>query len=320
LVFVFGRLTGDPISVALGDRLPAEELQRRVAAAGYDRPVFQQLVDYLAGLLQGDFGSSFQSGKSVLQSILSYLPATIELSIVGIFFAILIAVPLGVVAAQNPGGKLDSIVRSSSIITYALPIFLVAIVLRLLFSIAIPIFPTTGRLEIANQIELTRSSANSGFFILDSILLGRMDLLVSALSHAFLPGLTIGLVIGASFLRILRSNIAYTMSTEPVKFAKTLGITRFGILRTHVAKLIAPQVLTSLGYSLAALVSGFVYVEVSFEWRGLGMILTESVLSRDFELLQGIVVFSVLLVVFVNTLVDITILTIDRRFRSVRVA
>ena len=315
-VFCLGRLTGDPITASLGDRLTDEELQRRISAAGYDQPLLAQFWSYCSKLLQGNFGTSSVSGADVSERIFSHLPATLELGFTSLILALAIALPLAVVASRKPGGFLDSAIRSGAVAIYALPVFLTSMLLRVVFSIWIPILPTNGRVGIEYQVELTTNPDLTGWYLIDSLLLGNFSMFLSALAHLVLPALAIAILIAANLTRVLRSNLVFAFQTEALEFAGSLGLSRRSLLWPHAAKMVAPQVLTSFGYSIASIVGGFVYAEVSFEWRGLGSLLTESVLKRDFEVLQGIVILLVLIIVAVNAAVDLVIQLIDRRHRG----
>jgi peptide/nickel transport system permease protein len=315
-VFCLGRLTGDPITTSIGDRLTDEELQRRISAAGYDQPLLVQFWNYFSKLLQGNFGTSSVSGADVSDRIFSHLPATLELGLVSLILALVIAVPLAVISSKKPGGFLDSVIRSGSVTIYALPVFLTSMLLRVVFSIWIPILPTNGRVGIEYQVALTTNTDLTGWYFIDSLLLGDIPMFVSALAHLVLPALAIAILIAANLTRVIRSNFVFAFQTEALEFANSLGLSRKSLLWPHAAKLVAPQVLTSFGYSIASIVGGFVYAEVSFEWRGLGSLLTESVLKRDYEVLQGIVILLVLIIIAVNAVVDLVIQLIDRRHRG----
>ena len=210
---------------------------------------------------------------------------------------------------------MDSAIRSGAVAIYALPVFLTSMLHRLLFSIWIPIFPTSGRVGIEYQVELTTNPHLTGWYLIDSILLGNPSMLLSSIAHLVLPALAIGILVAANLTRVIRSNLVFAFQTEALEFAGSLGLPRRSLLWPHAAKMVAPQVLTSFGYSIASIVGGFVYAEVSFEWRGVGSLLTESVLKRDFEVLQGIVILLVLVIVAVNAAVDLFIQLIDRRHR-----
>lgn len=315
-VFTLGRLTGDPITASVGDRLSDEELQRRIVEAGYDQPILVQFWEYLSDLFRGDFGTSIISGTAVGPRVFSHVPATLELGLVALVLSALISIPLAIVASRAPGGVLDSLIRSGSVALYALPVFLTAMLLRILFSVWIPIFPTSGRVGIEHQVALISNPNRTGWYLWDSLLLGNFAMFLSVVSHMILPALAIAILVAANLTRVIRSNLVFALRSEPLEFASTLGLSNRSLLWPHSAKLVAPQVLTSFGYSVASIVGGFVYAEVAFEWRGLGSLLTDSVLQRDFGVLQAIVVLLVLIIVAVNAIVDIAIQIIDRRQRT----
>lgn len=315
-VFALGRLTGDPITASLGDRLSDSELKRRISEAGYDRPLLVQFGDYLLNLAKGDFGVSFISGTEVAPRVLSFVPATLELGLTALVLAVLVSVPLAVLASRRPGGFVDTFIRSGAVTLYALPVFFTAMLLRAVFSIWIPLLPTSGRVGIEHRVALLSNPELTGWYLVDSLLLGNFAMFASVLSHMALPAFAIAILVAANLTRVIRSNLVYALQSEPLEFASSLGLPRRALLWPHSAKLVAPQVLTSFGYSVASIIGGFVYAEVAFEWRGLGSLLTESVLNRDFEVLQAIVVLLVLIIVAANVIIDITIQLIDRRHLS----
>lgn len=316
IVFVMGRLTGDPVTVAMGDRLSDAELEALRSEYGYDLPVLTQFANYLVGVLSGDFGKSFLSGQPVIDTIGDYLPASIELGLAGLGIALAISVTGGMFLAKREGTTVDIMFRSVAIATYALPVFLLALALRLVFSIWIPIFPTTGRLDAVSLVQVEQLDAATGFYLIDSLVSGGASMWLAALSHLALPSITIGLVVGANLVRVIRSNYLFASRSESVEFARTLGLRSRTINRWHIGKLVAPQVITSFGYSFAAIITGIVYVEVSFEWRGLGWLLADAVLKRDFELIQGLVLFLAVVILVVNLIVDLFLMFSDRRFRT----
>jgi peptide/nickel transport system permease protein len=317
IVFVMGRLTGDPVSVAMGDRLSEPELQAIRAEFGYDLPITTQFANYLIGLFGGDLGKSFVSGLPVLETIGEYLPASVELGLTGLLLAIAIAYPCGIFLAKQPGKLVDVAVRSLAIATYALPVFLLALGLRLVFSFWIPLFPTTGRLDPISLVKIEQLQSPTGFYLIDAFSSGGIGTWLAAVSHLVLPSLTIGLVVAANLMRVVRANYIFASRSQAVEFAKTLGLKEKSISGWHISKLAAPQIITSFGSSFAAVITGVVFVEVSFEWRGLGWLLADAVLKRDFELIQGLVLFLAIVILAVNLIVDLVLILSDRRFRTV---
>ena len=198
---------------------------------------------------------------------------------------------------------------------YARPVFLLALVLKLVFSSWLALLPPNGRIAIQYQVALQAKEGLTGFYLLDSLLLWDWGMFSSALSHLLLPAFAIGILIAATLLRVIRVNLVSALASEPIEFAKTLGLSKRRLFWPHASKLIAPQVLTSFGYSVASVIGGLVYAEVSFEWRGLGWLLTESVLDRDFQLVQAIVILLAVVIVITNTVVDLVIYFLDRRAR-----
>ncbi|WP_435868825.1 ABC transporter permease, partial [Corynebacterium stationis] len=202
-VFFLMRSTGDPITAALGGRLSAADLERRIVDAGYDRPLLVQYFEYLGEIVRGDFGTTFTDGREVTAILTQYGAATFELVLYALIVALIIGIPLGMIAARFRDRWPDGILRVFAILAYATPVFFVGLLLKLIFSVQLGWFPISGRVSTSGASTLNRITNPTPFYLLDAIRLGDVDLIIDCLRHAALPALALGLLIGGVFLRLV---------------------------------------------------------------------------------------------------------------------
>jgi peptide/nickel transport system permease protein len=315
-VFFFMRLLGNPIAIALGCRFTDEEIAARTEQAGFNRPLIEQFLDYLAQLGSGSFGTSIIRGDSIVGSIAASLPATIELGIAILLIAILVGLPLGTWLALRARTKLDNTFRTGTIVLYALPSFVFAVILKLVFSVWIPLFPASGRMQVQSSI-LLQTQSQTGFAVLDALRLGNMQVLADVLWHLTLPALSVGLIIGASFTRAVRAAVLNVVDADWYLEARN----RFGGgLRTRIRHLLLPAaapIVNAYGLHDVSVFSGLIFIEEVFEVRGIGFLLTDSILARDYTVVQGITIVVAIIVVTINLISDLISAAIDPRYRIV---
>src|SRR6478735_2212286 len=193
VVFFLMRFTGDPITLALGDRLPPDQLAERIAAAGYDRPLVIQYLEYLAGVFRGDFGTTISDNRPVGVILLTYGSATLELVFYALIVALAIGIPLGLVAAAKRDRMPDAFLRMGAILFYATPIFF-AIVLKLIFSVWLGWLPVAGRATTRTELLMQRLENPTGIYLIDALRLGSAAAVGDVLLHAVLPALALGLL------------------------------------------------------------------------------------------------------------------------------
>ena len=189
VVFFVMRATGDPISAALGGRLAPDELQKRIHAAGYDRPLIVQYIDYLGGLLHGDLGTTLTDNQPVISILVHYGSATFELALLSLIVALIVGIGLGRVAACRRDHAADAGIRTFAILCYATPVFFLGLVLKLIFAIWLNVLPASGRCSLSSEMQFTRLVSPTGFYIIDALQLGDMSVLADVLRHAVLPAL-----------------------------------------------------------------------------------------------------------------------------------
>jgi len=314
-VFVLMRSTGDPITAALGGRLTADQLQERIHAAGYDRPILVQYLEYLGNILRGDFGTSISDNRPVTEVVLTYGAATLELAFYALLVALLIGIPLGRIAASRRDQGLDAGLRVSGILAYATPVFFAGILLKLVFAVWLDWLPVAGRASTDTQIELQRNSAETGIFTIDAISTGNPNAVLDVLQHAVLPAVTLGVLTAGVFLRLVRTNVIGTLNTGYVEAARSRGVSERRLLRKHSWRPALVPIITVIGMQIAMLLGGAVLTETTFEWKGLGFQLVQYLLARDFVAVQGLVVLLAVVVALTNFIVDVIAALVDPRIR-----
>ena len=213
IVFFVMRATGDPISAALGGRLTPEELQKRIHAAGYDRPLIVQYIDYLGGLLHGDLGTTLTDNQKVSTILTHYGAATFELAFLALIVALIVGIGLGRVAARKRDHAADAGIRTFAILCYATPVFFLGLILKLVFAIWLNVLPASGRSSLGSEMQFSRLVSPTGFYIIDAIQLGDMSVLIDVLRHAVLPALALGLLTAGVFIRLVRTNVISTYTS-----------------------------------------------------------------------------------------------------------
>ncbi len=313
LVFLLLRATpGDPADAILGGRAPESAKQALREQLGLNQPLLWQYFDYLGDLLRLDLGSSLTSrGISVWQVIQDYFPATVELSLFSMTIALLIGISVGMIAAARSGTIFDAMGRLFGVVTYALPLFWVGMLLQLVFAVQLGWFPLGTRFPISQPTP----SDITGLYTVDSLLQGNLGQFFTALYYLALPSFTLGLLLSGIFERIVRVNLKQTLKADYVEAARARGLSERRILFAHALRNAMIPVITVLGLTFAALLSGAVLTEVTFSWPGLGNRLYEAISLRDYPTVQGIMVFFGAIVVLASILIDIINAYIDPRIR-----
>ncbi|OJG12768.1 hypothetical protein RU94_GL002043 [Enterococcus asini] len=316
VVFFLTRLTGDPITVALSGKLPPAEIAARVHQAGYDRPVIVQYIEYLGNLLQGDLGNSTSMSMPVTEILKQYGAATFELAILATIVALVVGIPLGKLAARYRDRWPDVVIRLFSIVCYATPVFFLGLVLKLIFSVYIPILPSSGRVSAFYEAQLQSVPRPTGFNLIDAFQTGDTAIIVDVLQHAILPALALGLLTAATFIRLIRTNLISTLSTDYVFAARSKGVTEKRIVNKHAWKPALMPIITVMGMNIAMMLAGAILTETTFEWKGLGYQLSQVIKARDFNAVQGIVILIAVIVSLTNFIVDVAAAAIDPRIRQ----
>lgn len=317
-VFVVLRvLPGDPILALWGGRTPPQSaIDAARQQLGLDQPVPIQYVTYLRNVFTGNFGVSigeFYRGQPVWNQIAARFPATIELAIGGMLVASFVGILLGVLAGANRDKPIDVAVRLYGTIIFVIPIFWLGLLFQLVFAVWLRWLPANGRwtgTDIPNP-----PGFRSGLYTIDSILEGNPAHFVKAISHLVLPCLTLGLVLSGFFAKTVRANMLRTISADFTEAALARGVRRRGIVYRHAFKNALVPVVTLLGLQFAILFAGAVLTEQTFSFQGLGILLLQSVTSKDMTMIQGVVVFYATIIVLISLVIDILGAVIDPRIR-----
>lgn len=314
LVFFLIRLTGDPITAALGGRLPADQLQERIHEAGFDRPIIVQYFEYIGQVFTGNFGTTLTDNRLVTEVLINYGFATLELVFYSLIVAFIVGLPLGMIAAAKRDRPADAALRVSAILFYATPVFFAGLVAKLVFSVWLGWFPISGRASVRTELALTRDGG-SGLYLVDAIASGNPAYVQDVLLHAVLPAMTLGLVTAGIFLRLVRTNVIGTHNMPYIDAARSRGVSEFRLVRKHAYKPALIPIVTVIGLQIALLLGGAVLTETTFEWQGLGFQLAKYLGARDFVAIQGIVALIAIIVALTNFIVDVIAALIDPRVR-----
>lgn len=315
VVFFVMRATGDPITAAQGGRLSPDELQRRIHEAGYDRPLLVQYVEYLGNLLHGDLGTTVTDNQPVISILTRYGAATFELAILALIVALVVGIVLGRIAAKHRDRLADAGIRTFAILCYATPVFFLGLMLKLVFSVWLGWLPSSGRASLASQAQFDRLIRPTGFYIIDALQLGDPAVLLDVLRHAVLPALALGLLTAGVFIRLVRTNVISTYNSGYVEAARSRGVSEKRLLSKHAWKPALIPIITVMGMQIAVMLAGAVLTETTFEWKGLGFMLSNYLKARDFVAVQGIVILIAIIVSVANFIVDVVSALIDPRVR-----
>ena len=288
--FMFKLVPGDVAAVRLGIEQTPEALAALRAQLGLDRPLIVQYLTWLAGLVRGDLGTSYVDGAPVFGIVASRFFITLELVLVITVLSALISIPVAVVAAQHKGTLVDSGIRAVSMVGYSLPTYWWAILLMLLFSVALGWLPAGGYVY-----------PNRDF--------GRH------LVHLIMPTVAMVMILVAAQVRFLRASILDIIQLDYVRTARAKGLSSRRVLYKHVLRNSLAAFITVVGLNFATLIGGMVIIEQIFTWPGLGWLIITSILNRDFPVVQGAVLFVAAIFVSVNLVVDILYAALDPRIR-----
>lgn len=312
LVFMLARvLPGDPARMALGPFATAEQVEQLHHTMGMDKPLHLQYLTYLAAILHGDFGLSYQTRRNVSLDIPHYLPATVELVAVSIMWIAVIGIPFGILAGRYKDTWFDNVSRVVAFIGVAVPSFVVGLVGQLIFSYVLGILPTTGRLSLMMPAPPTQT----GFLILDSLIAGNFSALGDALKHILLPSIAISLTSIGQIARLTRASVSDILAKDYIEAARTFGIPNLYVTFKYMLKPSFIPSLTILGLTFASSIGNAFVVEAVFGWPGIAKYGVRAILRKDFNAIMGVVLIVGLAFVIVNLLVDIVSAYVDPRIR-----
>lgn len=299
----------DPARIMAGENATPDQVALVRHQFGLDRPLPQQFVHYLHDAITGNMGTSLYTQRPVAEDLWSRLPATLELALYAIVLAVVAGVPLAVVAALRRNSLLDHAVRLVTVAGLAMAAFWLAILLQLLFSMQLGWTPVQGRIDGWGPDPIT------GFYTLDAILRGDYDTLGASLRHLALPVLTLALPAMATIVRFTRAGVLNVMSSNCVLYQTAMGIPRRRLVWKYILRSAFIGTLTQIGLIFGNLIAGAVVVETVFDWPGLGGFAVNSILHADYNAIMGFTLFTGVVFIVVNLLVDIAQAVLDPRGR-----
>jgi peptide/nickel transport system permease protein len=314
IVFILMRVApGDPVSVAVGGQRTPEQIAQLREAAGYDRPVIVQYWEYISGVVRFDFGQTITDSRDITDILLSNGGATLTLTVAALLIALIVGVPMGLIAGRRRDTLMDAGMRIFSILTYAAPVFFLGLLFQLAFGVrGLGLLPTSSQ---ANAIMQARVPDVTNIFLIDALLDGDTEAFLNGLEHLVLPALTLGLLLSGVFMRIVRVNLVQTLRGDYVEAARARGVAERRVVIHHAFRNALVPFVTILGLQVALLFGGAILTEQTFNWPGIGTQLVRYLANRDYVAVQGIVTFFALAVVTASLVIDIINAIIDPRVR-----
>jgi peptide/nickel transport system permease protein len=335
IVFALPRLLpGDPCTAILGERATPAACAAFTVRFGLDQSIPVQFLTYLGNLMQGDLGDSIRFGRPVTQILLERLPLTVELTLYALLFAVVVGMLLGIASAAWRNSPADAGTMVLANLGVSTPVFVLGLLFQFVFAVALrgsPLaLPPSGRLAPGTQVETLAGAWGLGeiggppgalleflgnIYSLNAVLTLNGELLADALVHMILPAVALGTIPMAIIARMTRSSLLEVLGQDYVRTARAKGLSERLVLFRHSLRNALLPVVTVIGLSLGALLSGAVLTETIFNLTGLGKTLVDSILSRDYIVIQGATLFVAFTYVFVNLVVDISYAYLDPRIR-----
>jgi dipeptide transport system permease protein len=309
--FLIRLVPGDPIETLAGERgIDATRHAMLLKEYGLDQPVLVQYGKYVGRLLHGDLGKSIITQAPVVQEFLALFPATIELAVCAILFALLLGIPAGILAAVRRNSIFDHGVMATSLTGYSMPIFWWGLLLILLFSVQLGWTPVSGRIDVKYYVE-----PSTGFLLIDALKSDEKGAFLSALGHLILPAIVLGTNPLAVVARMTRSAMLEVLGEDYIRTARAKGLPPLRVVGVHALRNALIPVVTVIGLQVGVLFTGAILTETIFSWPGVGKWLIEAINRRDYPVLQGGMLLLGTLVMLVNLLVDVMYGVINPRIR-----
>ncbi|AOV95567.1 dipeptide ABC transporter permease DppB [Edwardsiella hoshinae] len=315
LTFAFVHMIpGDPVMIMAGERgISAERHAQLMTEMGLDKPLYQQYFTYVNDVLHGDLGQSLKSRTPVWQEFVPRFQATLELGFCAMLFAILLGIPIGVLAAVRRGSVFDHTAVGVSLTGYSMPIFWWGMMLIMLVSVQLDLTPVSGR--ISDTVFLDDSHPLTGFMLIDTLLWGEPGDFKDAVMHLILPSIVLGTIPLAVIVRMTRSAMLEVLSEDYIRTARAKGLSRMRVIVVHALRNALLPVVTVIGLQVGTLLAGAILTETIFSWPGLGRWLIDGLQRRDYPVVQGGVLLVASMIILVNLLVDVLYGVVNPRIR-----
>jgi peptide/nickel transport system permease protein len=313
VVFLMMRVApGDPISATLGGKLSPAQVDERKAALGFDRPLIVQYLEYMWDAVRFKFGTTITDKQTINSIIVENGGATLTLTVAALIFAIIVGLPLGLIAGRYRETIPDAFIRIFAILGYAAPPFFIGLLAQLLFAKNLDWLPAS---KMASPIVQATSVEHTHILIIDLAIEGDWAGVWDVIRHLILPMVTLGLLVTGVFIRLVRVNVGQALGGDYVEAARARGVPERRVVSRHAFRNALIPVVTVMGLQAALLLGGAVLTEKTFSWPGLGTRLLEYLQSRDYIGVQGLVTFFALIVVVISLIIDIVNALIDPRVR-----
>jgi ABC-type dipeptide/oligopeptide/nickel transport system permease component len=315
IVFALGHVGNrDPAALYITERMTNQQIEQVYLKYGFDKPVYVQYWNWLAGALAGDLGYSKTAHLEVTDAIATFFPATFELTTVSIFFAVVIAIPLGILSAKRRNEPADHASRIFALVGVSIPIFWLAVILIFIFGFSLGWFPLSGRYD-DKEGYFFQVRALTHLYTLDSALAGNWLAFVDAVSHIVLPSVALSYASTAYITRIMRSSMLEVLNAEYIKTARAKGLSEKVVVNKHAVRNALIPTTTVVGLSYGGLLGGAVLTETIFRWPGVGTWSVNAALNNDLAGVLGFTLLVAVIYVLVNLIVDITYAYLDPRIR-----
>ena len=301
-------LPGDVAQLLLGDHATNEQLARLRQQLGLDQPVWVQYLRFVRDAAGGDLGASIQSGRPAFDDVVVAFPVTLQLALASLALASLIGVPIGVMSAIWQGSRFDGIVMTLTLFGVSMPIFWLGLMLLVLFAAALGWLPVGGLMPVG--LDPPRIT---GMSIVDSLLSGNGEMIAASLRHMTLPAVTLASVPLALITRITRAEVMIAATVDHVRTARAKGLNNALVITRHILRNAAIPIVTVIGLQVGLLLSGAVLTETIYSLPGLGRLMVDSILSRDYTVVQAGALFIAAIFVLVNLIVDVSYAALDPR-------
>lgn len=313
LVFVLLHLIpGDPALVILGERATPEQVEALREQLGLNRPLLLQYFSFLGDIFRLDLGKSIISGVPIAQEIQTRWPATFELSLVAMLIALILGIPVGVLAAVRKNSPWDNLTMSGSLLGVSLPVYWLGLLLIYLFAVNLHWLPPSGRISIDAGLNFRPIT---GFYLIDTLLRLDIKAFQDVVAHLILPALTLATIPLAILARITRSGMLEVLSQDYIRTARAKGVLERWVIFRHALKNAMLPIVTIIGLQFGKLLGGAILTETIFSWPGIGSWVYEGILARDYPVVQGGVIFVAMAFVMINLLVDVCYGLLDPRIQ-----
>lgn len=293
-------IPGDPVQSLIGERGASPERVAEITKnLGLDQPLPTQFFVFIKNALRGDFGESISSKQPVMQEFKILFPATVELSVVALFWATIAGLTLGILAAVHRNSFWDYSAVSLSTLGFAMPLFWWGLIVIFFFAVNLGWFPISGRIDVIYDIPYA-----TGFYFFDTLLAKNFDAFISAIKFIVLPAFVLGTIPLALIVRVTRSAVIDIAKEDFIRTAKAKGLSPEKIILKHVLKNAWPQILTAVGLALGHLLTGAIMTETLFSWPGIGRWMIHSIMARDYPVVQAGLFYSMLMIVIINFVTD----------------